>query len=256
MKTTLSTTLVLSCVLFILGFSQLALAVPTIDRTNPEQMLKEATDALLQTSKDARSYVHTDRARYYAEVSSVLDQVLNKDYFARAVMATYGSSRLYKSLETQAEKDIFKQRVELFSRAMEKVLIEKYADALLTFNGERIDIDALNDENGDSRKARVQQKIYDDGDKTYLVQYSLHQDSKGLWLINNVIVEGINMGGTYRSQFAEAMEKNRGDIDYVINNWAALMQSANRKVESQATEEAATPSTTPSTTPTAGEAGE
>lgn len=252
MKTTLSATIVLTCSLFIAGFSQLSLAVPAIDRTNPEKMLKEATDALLQTSKDARSYASTDRPRYYGEVSGVLDQVLNKDYFARAVMATYGSSRLYQSLETQAEKDIFKQRVQRFSLAMEKVLIEKYADALLSFNGERIDISALNDQSGDSGKARLQQKIYGEGDKTYLVQYSLHQDSKGLWLINNVIVEGINMGGTYRSQFAEAMEKNRGDIDYVIDNWASLMQSAKSKAATSAT----TPATAPTTKPTAGETGE
>jgi len=42
-------------------------------------------------------------------------------------------------------------------------------------------------------------------------------------MIANVIVEGVNLGQTYRSQFAEAVEKNKGDVDYVVDHWVELM---------------------------------
>jgi hypothetical protein len=38
-----------------------------------------------------------------------------------------------------------------------------------------------------------------------------------------VIVENINLGQTYRSQFAEAVENHKGDIDYVVDHWVELM---------------------------------
>ncbi len=224
MKTVVSTAVKITTTLLLTVVCQFALAAPIIDRSNPEKMLKDATDALLTTSKEARSYVSTDHARYYQEVANILNQVINKDYFSRAVMANYGSNRLYNSLQTDAEKQAFNNRIALFSSVMEKVLIEKYADVLLTFNGDRIDISTMTDQNSNPNKARLQQTIYNSNNQHYSVQYSMYKDSQNLWLISNVIVEGINLGETYRSQFSAAVEKNKGDVDYVINNWGALMQ--------------------------------
>jgi phospholipid transport system substrate-binding protein len=42
-------------------------------------------------------------------------------------------------------------------------------------------------------------------------------------MIANVVVEGVNLGQTYRSQFAEAVENHGGDVDYVVENWVELM---------------------------------
>ena len=43
----------------------------------------------------------------------------------------------------------------------------------------------------------------------------------GDWRVRNVIVNGINLGLTYRNQFAEALRSpaNKGDIDKVIAGW-------------------------------------
>lgn len=196
-----------------------------IDRSSPETLLRQATDALLAISQSARSYVKQDRARYYREAEQILDQVIDTDYFARGVMATYASIRVYRSLQSEQEKQAFRQRVERFSQALEQVLIAKYADALLAFDGERIDIERL-DKGADADKANLQQIIHDQQNQTYRVQYNLHKRKDGNWLINNVIVEGVNLGATYRNQFAEAVEKQRGDVDYVVNHWVELMAPA------------------------------
>lgn len=201
------------------------LAAQTIDRSDPEKLLQQATDELLAISKAARDYVDQDRKRYYGEAEKVLDQVIATDYFARGVMATYASARLYRSLATDAEKKAFRERVERFSQALEQVLIAKYADALLAFDGERIDIERI-DNGAEAAKANLMQTIYDKSNQTYKVQYNLHQQKDGSWLISNVIVEGVNLGATYRNQFAEAVEKNRGDVDYVVNHWTELMAPA------------------------------
>ena len=41
------------------------------------------------------------------------------------------------------------------------------------------------------------------------------------WQVRNIIVDGINMGLTYRNQFDSMMITNNNDMDAVIANWAA-----------------------------------
>lgn len=219
-----------TCYLMISGATLLLVAchaavASTIDRSNPETLLKQATSQLLDISKAARGYVDRDRQRYYDQAAGVLDQVIDKEYFARGVMATYASARMYRSLKSDAEREAFKDRVFKFADVLEKVLIEKYADALLAFDGERIDVARI-DKGGDhSDRAILMQTIYDKNGKTYHVQYVLHKHKSGHWLINNVIVEGVNLGATYRNQFAEAVENHQGDVDYVVNHWETLMSA-------------------------------
>jgi phospholipid transport system substrate-binding protein len=205
------------------AFSAAADSLQPISRDDPETMLEQATSQLLAISSAAREYADTDRERYYREVSSVLDQVMDIRYFARGVMATYASSRLYNSLKTDQEKAAFRARVEKFADALKRVWMVKYADALLRADGETIDIkrQATGSDNPD--RASIEQTVHDREGNTYLIQYSLHKVKDGGWLITNVIVEGVNLGETYRSQFAEAVEKHGGDVDYVVDHWVELM---------------------------------
>jgi phospholipid transport system substrate-binding protein len=205
------------------AFSDGAVTGQAISRADPEQMLQQATTELLEISKAARSYIDVDRERYYNEVAAVLDQVMDIQYFARGVMATYASARLYKSLQTDAERAAFRQRVERFEVALKRVWMVKYADALLRSDGETIELARIHTGADSDDRASLEQTITDREGQTYLVQYSLHRVKDGDWLIANVIVEGVNLGQIYRSQFAEAVENNRGDVDYVVDHWVELM---------------------------------
>ncbi len=203
--------------------AQVASTVQNIDRSDPQKMLEQATGELLDISSAAQSYAREDPERYYAEVSAVLDQVMDIQYFSRGVMATYASSRLYASLATDAERAAFRDRVGRFAVALKRVWMVKYADALLRFRGERIDLKKVltSDDSGD--RASLEQTIHAQDGTDYLVRYSVHKVSDGSWLIANVIVEDINLGESYRSQFAEAVENHRGDVDYVVDHWVDLM---------------------------------
>jgi phospholipid transport system substrate-binding protein len=54
----------------------------------------------------------------------------------------------------------------------------------------------------------------------------MRRNRAGEWKLNNVVIEGINLGQTYRSQFASAADQNRGDLDKVIANWKVEPQVA------------------------------
>jgi phospholipid transport system substrate-binding protein len=59
-----------------------------------------------------------------------------------------------------------------------------------------------------------------------VIQYSLHKVKDGSWMISNVIVEHVNLGLTYRDQFAESVENHQGDVDYVVDHWIDIMLRA------------------------------
>jgi len=94
---------------------------------------------------------------------------------------------------------------------------------LLKADGERIELNRINTADDGDDRASVNQTITDKKNQNYLVQYSLHKVKDGSWMIANVVVEGVNLGQTYRSQFAEAVENHKGDVDYVVDNWVELM---------------------------------
>lgn len=202
---------------------QPAAPLQPINRADPEKMLEQATNQLLDISKAARAYADTDRERYYAEVSLVLDQVMDIDYFAKGVMATYASARLYNSLQTEAERAAFRDRLARFEIALKRVWMVKYADSLLSFSGERIDLAKLITGDETEDRSSMEQTVHDESGKTYVIQYSLHKVKDGSWMVSNVIVEHINLGLTYRNQFAESVENHKGDVDYVVDHWVQIM---------------------------------
>ena len=187
---------------------------------DPYVLVQDTTQSVLALVKSTQAATNKDLTQFNAQVTQVMDKVVDFDTFARGVMGVYGSKKNYDQLKTDAEKTAFTQRLNRFSALFKADLINTYAKGLLRFNGERIE--TLPPAKGDevsSGAVAVRQSIYGANDKVYSVQYSLRKNAQGEWKIQNVIVEGINMGQTYRSQFAEAAERFNGDLDKVMADW-------------------------------------
>ena len=61
--------------------------------------------------------------------------------------------------------------------------------------------------------------------------YSMYRNSEGKWLMENVIVEGVNIGLAFRDRFSQEMEENRGQIQVVIDGWSDAVESLNLERE-------------------------
>jgi phospholipid transport system substrate-binding protein len=46
--------------------------------------------------------------------------------------------------------------------------------------------------------------------------------SSGEWQLRNIVIEGVNLGEIYRSQFEASARKHNGDLNAVIDNWTAV----------------------------------
>lgn len=184
----------------------------------PDQLVTQTTEQVVSLAKEAKSYYEKDPQRLNRQVEMVMNDVVDFDGFARGVMGIYASEQRYNTLQSDAERTAFKGRITKFTEIFRHGLIETYAKGLLKFNGQRIEtVAGRSMVNGSN--ATVVQNIYGDADKPYIVQYTLRQDAGGTWKLRNVIIEGVNLGQTYRNQFASAAEQYRGDLDQVIANW-------------------------------------
>jgi|GEM_PF-594869 len=198
-----------------------------INNSDPQQMLKDATDEILKIALATKKQTPPNSEAYYQQVDAVLSQVIDLDYFARGVMATYANAQRYKALKSEAEKVAFRARIDKFGATLKHSLIRTYADALLKFDGERIEWEPAPAQEKNAEHRTLTQIVHAASNKQYKVQYRLAKKKSGEWLIQNLTVEGLNMGETYRNQFADAVEKNKGNVDYVVDHWAELMKPVN-----------------------------
>jgi len=187
---------------------------------DPRQVVQKTTEQVLTIINNTKNHSVEDSKHFNAEVLAVMDKVIDFDDFARSVMGTYASGQRYKALTSEAEKAAYRERIQRFSLTFKQGLVDTYATSLLNFNGEKIETLPL--QKGvdlSSGSATVMQTIYSRSGKPYVVQYSMHRNREGEWKLKNLIIEGVNLGLTYRSQFAESANKYHGDLDKVISTW-------------------------------------
>lgn len=186
----------------------------TIEETalSPYQLIDTATKKVLAEIKRHRAELDTSTeeavrqqqfACFVGEVDRILGQIVDFDWIALKVM---GSDGKVASAEQKAE----------FAETFRAGLVETYGRGLLNYSSERIVLLPAEDIE-DKRKVTVHQQIVG-VEATYPLDYTMGLKD-GQWKVINVIINGINLGKTFRGQFAQSSQKNKGDIDKVIASW-------------------------------------
>jgi phospholipid transport system substrate-binding protein len=184
-----------------------------------EEVLKHTTTRVLAVIDEARSYVDSDPERYYAAVHEVLDPVVDFRGFARGVMGDYATSSRYRSLD-EAGRDKLRDQLDSFTETIRVGLVRTYSKGLLAFGGSRVELEENGDTDPDAERATLRQLIYSDQTEPFVVIYQMARDRDGAWRMRNLVVENVNLGSVYRSQFESAARRYDGDLDQVIDNWS------------------------------------
>src|SRR5690606_31390687 len=101
-------------------------------------------------------------------------------------------------------------------------LVRTYGKGLLAFGGSRIELPELSEEAAAGSRAAVRQLIFSDSSEPYVLVYHMGRDKDGSWKLRNMVIEDVNLGEIYRSQFESAARKHGGDLDQVIAGWTAV----------------------------------
>lgn len=170
-------------------------------------VVERVTDKLITVTREEKNLLESDPKAYYGKVKSVLEPVVDFDFIARNVMGPYWES---------ASAEQRRQFVETFKNG----LVETYAKGMANYADLKIKVlQPANGSEGERRVGVVQEITGPDG--TNRVSYTMAMNRQGEWKLINMVLNGVNLGKTFRNQFAQAAKQRDGNLDAVIANWSA-----------------------------------
>lgn len=193
----------------------------------PYEVISSTTQEVMDIIIEAKEqgYVKTDPERFQKKIEASMDKAVDFASFARGVMGKYGDKRYYDSLKTEAEKKAFLERITRFTEQFKSGLINTYSQGLLAFDGNRIEVIPPEKGDIDDGSAVIVQQIYGDRSQPYNIKYLMRDDGNGVWRCRNVLIEGIDLGRTYRGQFNAGLYRYKGDVDKVVETWSVAVGS-------------------------------
>jgi phospholipid transport system substrate-binding protein len=195
------------------------LAQPALAVTAAHEIVRSTTDAVMAVVRKAPDYIDDNPDRYYQSLQDILDPVIDFRGFARNVMGPYATSERYRSLD-EAGKARLRDQLDRFTEVMRSGLVRTYGKGLIAFGGSRIELAETPENDPDDSRAAVRQLIYNEQATPYEVIYQMGRSRDGAWQLRNMIIENVNLGEIYQSQFEAAARRENGDLDAVIDNWS------------------------------------
>lgn len=177
------------------------------------ESVNESTTILLERLVEVQPLYEEDPEKFFTAVQDALSPYIDFEGFAKRVMA--------KHYRTATEE----QRAAFLSR-FEDALIRTYATALLEFDNQKVVVVEPTTPQKREDRATILIEVYSGSGTLYPVHYQLGLEEDGRWLLRNVIINGINIGLQFRSQFNAYMQKYKKDIDLVIENWEVEVDDA------------------------------
>lgn len=171
----------------------------------PDVVIRNTVERMIARIDAERDKLTEDDTLARRIVDEEITPIVDFRRIARAVMAEH-----FSSASTEQ-----KHR---FLNTFRNSLLETYASGITLYEGQQWDILPLTEDDVRGNRARVRMEVVTEGGEMIPIVYMLFQDRSG-WRIDNVIVNGLNLGRVFRTQFAQAMQQYAGDVDQVIANW-------------------------------------
>ena len=184
-------------------------------------VVRDTSDRVMSVVTAAQDYADEDPERYYSEIQGILDPVVDFRGFARGVMGPYASSERYRSMD-EAGRARLRAQLDRFTEVMRVGLVRTYGKGLLAFGGSQIEVSEAAPGEAEMSRVSVKQLVFSAGAEPYVLMYQMGKDKSGGWKLRNIIIESVNLGEIYRSQFEAAARKHDGDLDAVIDSWQAV----------------------------------
>lgn len=179
---------------------------------SPHDVIRSTSKELVTLIDEARGYVDEDPDRYHTAVQALLDPVVDFKSFSRLVMAAH-----YKKATKEQRKR--------FATSFKRSLVKTYASALMQFSNEEIKVLDPTRAPRDPRRPTVDMEITTASGAVYPLSYTMGKNKAGNWQMKNIIINGINLGLTFRNQFGSAVRDRKfgGDLDKVIDAWGGMV---------------------------------
>ena len=168
--------------------------------SNAQKMVKVLT-------KDVDLF-ESDRQLYENKIKEIFEPMIDFRRVAASVMG--------KKYYLMASKDERAEFVNIFKDS----LLDTYAETLAQWGDSLISTEfPKSNLNIEIKSVEVRQTL-DTGSSKYPISYKLRRSDDG-WKIVNIIINGVNLGLTFRNQFQALAVSHEENIDITLKNWVS-----------------------------------
>src|SRR5690554_226409 len=178
------------------------------------ETVERVTGELFADLNANRELYRQEPQTFYAAMDRLIGQYVDVEGVSRSVMTVRYSRRATP------------EQMQRFQANFKQSLMQFYGNALLEYDNRGVRVLPGQVEDG-AERAEVRMEVSGTDGVIHPVSYTMVLIG-GEWRLRNVIIEGINLGKLFRDQFAEAMQRNRNNLDAVIDNWVDSVARARK----------------------------
>jgi len=171
------------------------------------QVVEAGIEDLTRAFEENKDVFDEQPEVFYQALSDAMEPYVDFRYISARVMG----GRYFRAASPDQRRR--------FAKVFQTTLVETFGRGLMNFDYREFDLryraTASRHEDQDNVELEV---IADDGQR-YPVVFTLRK-SNDEWKIINLIVNGVNLGLTFNSQFDRLMREQRRDFDRVIDGWS------------------------------------
>ena len=178
---------------------------------NPYDFIDSNAQKMVIVLKENKSLFLEDRQLYEQKIKEIFEPMID----FRRVAATVMGKKYYLASSKE-------QRAE-FVLIFKDSLLDTYAETLAQWENQTITTifpKNMEIQTNNLKSIEVQQTL-NTGSSKYPISYKLRKNKDNSWSIVNIIVNGVNLGLTFRNQFQALAIKNNGNIESTLNGWVS-----------------------------------
>ena len=190
---------------FLLG--TLCFAINVNSASNPHQFIDSQAQEMVSIIRNNQELYAKDPELFKDKINVVFEPMVD---FRRV-----GASVMGKKYYIAASSS---QRLQ-FIQSFKTSLLDTYSSTLAQWGDQKI-ITIFPEVSEFKKTEDVQQNLITSSN-IYPITYKLRKDKNGNWLIINIIVNGVNLGLTFRNQFQALAKEHDENIDEIIKHWTS-----------------------------------
>jgi len=196
----------LSALLLVAMLSFTSMAATADGADEVRHVVEQNVTRMLAVYESEKVHFESDPQRFYRSMDEAISNIVDFKRIAARVMGKYARS---------ASKE---QRGQ-FTGVFKDSLFNTYTKTLVESGEFKINVTKAELNSRSDARASVDMDVISDSGNVYPVTYSMYKNKSGKWLMENVIVFGVNVGLAFKDKFETQYRANKGDIAAVINGW-------------------------------------
>lgn len=191
-------------VLFLISF----ISISINSEENPYVFIDANAQKMVKVLTEESNLFETNREEYEDKIKIIFEPMID---FRRVSASVMGKK--YYLMSTPVQRDNF---INIFKDS----LLDTYAETLAQWGESTISTHFPDEFPHEGIKTIEVKQTLNTGTSKYPISYKLRKSSEG-WKIVNIIINGVNLGLTFRNQFQALAKSHNEDIDSTLKNWVS-----------------------------------